>query len=95
MWPDLPQIFDTSDCIASSGKDFLQIFDVVVLFLRYDHVIYIVFQTDVKHIVRDDSHATLIGGLSVLETEHHNCVMEIAHGSQEGSLSTYGGSILI
>lgn len=36
------------------------------------------------YIVKDDSHGALIGGIRVLETEQHDCVMKIVHGSPEG-----------
>lgn len=54
---------------------------LVLLFKFFDDIIYIVFQVVVKYVVKDDSHSSLTGGTSVLESERFDCVVKIAHRS--------------
>lgn len=82
--------------LLASGEYFPQFIYMVALFLRlYNDGIYVILDAITKQIMNNDSHGMLVGGTSVLKTERHDCVMEIAIRVWKAVFSASETSILI
>lgn len=88
---DRPQIK-----LYTSGKDLPKIIHVVMDFFGlHKDIIYVVLEAIMEHIMKNISRRTLVGGISVLETERHDYVMQISKIVRKAVFSASKGSILI